>query len=840
MESFGSALQHGFLLGYMVLPQILVLVIAVSIVMAYAGSPLWLWSLWFVGASWLFGLPIPVCAALAAALVVLNLRPVRRIILTSPVVALMRKINLLPQISETEKVALEAGTTWIDGELFSGSPNFDRILKEEQYPKLTADEQQFLDGPVEELCRMIDDWKIHVEREFPEKVWAFLKKEKFFGLIIPKSYGGLGFSALGHSAVVGKLSSRSCPVSTTVIVPNSLGPAELLLHYGTEAQKNHYLPRLASGQDIPCFGLTELQAGSDAGSLRSYGEIFRGEDGQIYIRLNWQKRYITLAAISTVIGLAFRLYDPEKILGGAEDLGITCALIPSDRQGVKLGRRHDPLGTPFFNCPTEGEGVVISIDEVIGGKAGVGNGWRMLMESLAAGRSVSLPAQATGGAKLATLYTSQYSMLRKQFGMSIGTFEGVQEPLARIGGLTWLLEAGRVFTCGAVDKGAKPSVVSAIVKYAFTETQRKIAIDAMDVSGGAGISMGPRNILGRMYQVAPIGITVEGSNILTRCMIIFGQGAIRCHPFAYAEVKALENKDLGEFDRIFFKHLGFIVRNVVRAKVHSLTMGTLASSGGARYAQKYVRRMEWASSVFATLSDLAMGSYGGRLKIKESLTSRYADALVFMYLGTCAIKRFEAEGGSAQDRPFFEWSMRYVFGEIQSAFDAIMGEIEVPGLTWAFRGPARAWMRAFPIGKPVPFHVHERVAQAMTSSAEVRDRLSNGVFVPKDENEMLARLAHAVRLAAEVEGPLRQIRRAVRQKELPKLAVPSLIELAVTKRIITEEQAKLIERAEEARVECLKVDEFTLEEYRNLGGHYDPAQATDPQSGVSRPLHHSA
>lgn len=840
MESVGSALQHGLLTGYMVLPQILVSVIAVSIVLAYAGSPLWLWSVWILAASWLFGVPVPVCAGLAVALALLNLRPLRRVLLTAPVVAIMRKVNLLPQISETEKVALEAGTTWIDGELFSGAPDFDRILRKESYPQLTPEEQQFLDGPVEALCKMMDDWKIHVERAFPEEVWSFLKKEKFFGLIIPKSYGGLGFSALGHSAVIAKLSSRCVPVSTTVIVPNSLGPAELLLHYGTEEQKNHYLPRLASGQDIPCFGLTELQAGSDAGSLRSYGEVFRGEDGKVYIRLNWQKRYITLAAVSTVVGLAFRLYDPEKILGGSDDLGITCALIPSDREGVKLGRRHDPLGTPFYNCPTEGEGVVISIDEVIGGQAGVGNGWRMLMESLAAGRSVSLPAQATGGAKMASLYTSLYGVVRKQFGMSIASFEGVQEPLARIGGLSWLLESSRVFTCGAVDQGAKPSVVSAIVKYAFTEIQRKIAIDAMDVSGGAGISMGPRNILGRMYQLAPIGITVEGSNILTRCMIIFGQGAIRCHPFAYAEVKALENNDLAEFDRIFFKHLGFIVRNTVRAKVHSLTMGTLASSGGARFTQKYVRRMEWASAVFATLSDIAMGSYGGRLKIKESLTSRYADALVFMYLGTCAIKRFETEKAPATDRAFFEWSMAYVFNEIQMAFDAIMGEIEVPGLTWAFRGPARAWMRAFPVGKPIAFQVHERVARAMTSSSEARERLSQGVFVPTDENEMLARLTTAVKLAAEVEEPLKQIRRAVRREELPKRAVTSLLQLAVEKRVITAEQANLIERAELARVECLKVDEFTLDEYRKLGGTYDADRATEPQSGVTRPINQSA
>ncbi len=836
MEALAQSLQHGALLNVALPAQIVIGAVALLVVAAYAGAPLWVWSLLLLGGAWFLGAPLPVCGAFLAAVLILNLRPIRRLLLTSPLVALMRKINLLPQISETEKVALEAGTTWVDGELFSGAPNFQRILKDEIYPQLTSAEQAFLDGPVEQLCQSLNDWKISTEREFPEEVWSLLKKEKFFGLIIPPSYGGLGFSALGHSAVIGKISSRCASVSTTVIVPNSLGPAELLLHYGTEKQKDHYLPRLARGDDIPCFGLTELQAGSDAGSLTSYGEVFRNDKGEVCVRLNWQKRYITLAAVSTVIGLAFRLYDPEKILGDREDLGITCALIPADREGVALGRRHDPLGICFHNCPTEGNNVVISIDEVIGGTEGVGNGWKMLMESLAAGRSVSLPAQATGGAKLCARYIGDYSLARKQFGMSISNFEGIQEPLARVGGFTYMLEAARIFTCGAVDKGAKPSVVSAIVKFQFTETMRKVVNDAMDISGGAGISMGPRNILGRLYQAAPIGITVEGSNILTRSMIIFGQGAIRCHPYAYDEVKALEKNDIAAFDKIFFQHMGFILRNIVRAKVHSFTCGLLASSGGARHSAKYVRKMEWASSIFAVMTDFAMGSYGGQLKVKESITSRFADALSWMYLGTCVIKRFETEKGQAEDRVFFEWAMEHVFHEIQIAFDALYGEIQVPGLTWAFRGPARLWNRAFPIGKPVSFALQRRVARAMTSSPQARERLAQGIYTPSSEKETLGLLNKVVTLMAQSSQPMKKIRKAVRRKELPKKPVTAVLDLAVEKRVVTAEEAALIKQAEELRVESLKVDEFTLEEYRKLGGSLSENSGGEPVSGVSRAI----
>jgi acyl-CoA dehydrogenase len=832
-DMIAGAWMYGAAVEQLMMSQIAVALVAVVIVLGYAGAPLWLWSVVVLVASWLLGAPPVVLAITLGVVALLNVRPVRRVVLTSPLVGLMRKINLLPEISETERVALEAGTTWVDGELFSGNPNVANILKNEAYPKLTADEQAFLDGPVERLCEMLDDWQICTEREFTEEVWSFIKKEKFFGLIIPKSYGGLGFSALGHSAVVGKIASRSGAVSTTIIVPNSLGPAELLLHYGTDKQKDYYLPRLADGREIPCFGLTELEAGSDAGSMRSYGVVFKDANGDIKIRMHWQKRYITLAAISTVIGLAFRLKDPDHILSEKDDLGITCALIPSQLSGVKLGRRHDPLGIPFYNCPTEGDGVVISLDDVIGGREGVGRGWQMLMESLAAGRSVSLPAQSTGGAKLAARYIGNYAVARRQFGMSVAQFEGVQEPLGRIGGMTYLLEAARIFTCGAVDQGAKPSVISAIVKYHFTESMRHILTDAMDVAGGAAISRGPRNLLSNMYQGAPIGVTVEGSNILTRSMIIFGQGAIRCHPYAYAEVKALAKNDIAAFDVIFFKHLGLIVRNLFRSVVHAATRGALAGSGGARFAGRHVRRLEWASATFAFLSDVAMGSYGGRLKIKESVTSRFADALSWMYLALAVIKRFETEGGRSHDRAYFEWAMAHCFEQVQKAFDAIFGVIEVPGLTWLFRGPVRLWFRLSPFGKAVTFEHHQRVAVAMTKPGPARNSLTEGIFFPKGPSETLSVLEKTVDLMTAAEAPLAAIRKAVRRKELPKGPVSALLDQAVDKRIISAADAALIRQAESTRIESLKVDEFTLEDYRRLGGSVSGVSNLSPVSGIS-------
>ncbi|MEK7357047.1 MAG: acyl-CoA dehydrogenase, partial [Bdellovibrionota bacterium] len=506
--------------------------IAASVVailaLGFTGAPLILWTI--AGAVMLYGFGAPMWSMIAflAVMAIFNIRPVRRILVSSGLMKIMAPI--MPVISDTEKAALDAGVVWVEGELFSGKPDFKKMMAE-PYPELTPEEKAFMDGPVERLCGAIDDWEVWQTRDLPPAAWEIMKKDRFLGMIIPKEYGGLGFSALAHSAVIQKLSSRSVPACISVMVPNSLGPAELLVHYGTEEQKKHYLPRLATGEEIPCFALTEPTAGSDAGSITSSGTLFKGDDGKLYLRLNWNKRWITRAAISTTLGLAFRLRDPENLLGKGEDVGITCALIPSKTPGVVIGRRHDPLGAPFYNCPTQGKDVVVSIDAVVGGAEGCGKGWGMLMECLAAGRGVSLPAQSAGGAKLVTRVVSAHASIRKQFGIPIGKFEGVEEPIARIAGFNYLLEAMRRYTVGALDKGIKPPVITAMAKFNATEIARKVINDGMDVMGGAGISLGPKNLLGHLYIATPIGITVEGANIMTRTLIIFGQGALRAHPY---------------------------------------------------------------------------------------------------------------------------------------------------------------------------------------------------------------------------------------------------------------------------------------------------------------------
>ncbi len=528
----------------------------------YLGWRLWQFSATLAAAMWLAAAPIWVWTLVGLPLVVLNLPPLRRGLVSARILKLMRDGGFLPQISETERTAISAGTVWLDGELFSGSPNLERLASAD-YPDLTAEERAFLDGPVNRVCEMTDDWQVWQQRDLPEKVWDFLKRERFFGMIIPKEYDGLGLSPSANSAVVTRLTSSSLPLAITVMVPNSLGPAELLIHYGTDEQKNRWLPPLARGEEIPCFALTEPGAGSDAGAIQAKGVVFRDDDGRLMLRLSWDKRYITLAAVSTVLGLAFNLHDPENLLGRGHKPGITCALIPTSTPGVVLGRRHDPLGVPFYNCPTNGKDVVVPLEEaVIGGTGGVGQGWRMLMECLSAGRGISLPACSTGGAQLTARAVGAYAGVRKQFGLPIGKFEGIEEPMARIAGFNYILEAARRYTNGGLDGGAKPAVVTAIMKYNTTEMWRKVVNDGMDILGGAAISRGPRNLMAHGYIGTPICITVEGANILTRTLMIFGQGAIRCHPYAYSEIEALTNNDLESFDRNFFQHIGHVAELV--------------------------------------------------------------------------------------------------------------------------------------------------------------------------------------------------------------------------------------------------------------------------------------
>lgn len=807
-ESFGFLFQYP-------LWAVIVSMVLVAVLFAFWGLPLWAWAIAGFVALWGFSAPAWSLWVFGGLAVLFNVKPLRRVILTGPLMKLLDALNFLPAISDTERTAIEAGNIWVDAELFSGKPDLKRLASE-SYPELDDKEKAFLEGPVEELCSMVDDWDVFVRKGFTDEVWQYMQDNKFFGLIIPEEYGGLEFSASAHSAIIAKLASRCGPLATTVMVPNSLGPAELLMHYGTQEQKDHYLPRLATGDEMPCFALTEPTAGSDAGAMTAEGEVFKGEDGQLYIRLNFTKRYITLAAISTLIGLAFKLRDPENHLGKGEYPGITCALVPSETEGIKLGRRHDPLGIPFYNCPIDGEDAVISVDQIIGGPEQAGNGWRMLMESLGVGRGISLPAQSVGGAKVATRALGAYTAVRRQFGINIGKFEGIEEPMARVGGFTYLMDAARRYTCAGLDIGEKPSVVTAIAKYNFTELGRKIVNDAMDIQGGAGISRGPRNIFAHSYMSMPIAITVEGANILTRSLMIFGQGAIRCHPYAYDEIDALTRGDTKAFDENFWKHIGHVVRNFGRSLLMSLSRGAIAPSPVGGPASRYYKKLSWASASFALLADIALGSYGGGLKIKEKISGRFADILSWMYLATATLRRYDAEGQREEDRIFFEWSMDYAFAQIQEAFDAIYREIKVPGLSWLFRGPIALWSRMNRIGSSPSDKLGHKVAQAMQQRGEQRDRITDGIYIPEETDQALGRYENAMRLLEEAEPVYRKIRAATKKKELPKTQPRFVIDQAREKGIISDEEAELIRKAEEARVDVVQVDEFTLEEYENL------------------------
>ncbi|MGE0762146.1 MAG: acyl-CoA dehydrogenase [Bdellovibrionales bacterium] len=788
--------------------------------LGFIGAPLWLWTA--TGAVALFGFAAPewLWTAYLAASVVFNIKPIRQYLLSLPVMRVMQALKLMPEISATERTALEAGVVWMEAELFSGKPDLKKMLNQ---PKatLTTEEQSFLDKECEELCAMIDDYEMMRTKQLPAQVFDYMKKKGFLGLIIPKEYGGHGFSPAANSAIVQKISSRSIGAVIYVMVPNSLGPAELLAHYGTQAQKNKYLPRLAKGEEIPCFGLTEPMAGSDAASITSEGVLFKGSDGEIYIRLNWRKRWITLAALSTLIGLAFRLRDPDNLLGRGEDLGITAGLIPSNLPGVMIGKRHDPLGIPFHNCPTEGENVVVKAeDAIIGGINGAGKGWTMLMECLGAGRGISLPAQAAGGTKLCSRVTSNHATIRKQFGMSIGRFEGIEEPLARIAGNTYLTEALRRYVLSALNQHISPPVVTAMAKYTTTEIARQTINDAMDVVGGAGISMGPRNLLASGYIGMPISITVEGANILTRTLMIFGQGALRAHPYAFKELDAIGKNDLQAFDRAFWGHMGHILRNTVRALLLSFSRGRLATSPVGGPAAKYWKMLTWTSASFAILADLAMGMLGGQLKAKQKLTGRFADILSWMFIGAAVLKRWEDEGRPAADLPMVRYSMHMAFHKIQEGFDGIYSNLDVPLIGRFFRGPVRWWSRVNVLASTPRDSLTHKIAHAMLNNQEVRDRLTKGIYMPTAPGESMARLEKTYAAIKQAEVVDKKIRDAIKAKRMPKKKGPAAIEEALKANVITRDEYTMISEAEKMRFEAIQVDEFSETEY--VPGTYQP------------------
>lgn len=701
---------------------------------------------------------------LALVAVVLNVAPLRQRLLSAPLLNYVRAV--LPPMSQTERDAIEAGTVWWEAELFCGNPDWAK-LTQTPAPQLSAEEQAFLDGPVNQLCELLDDWEITYERnDLPPEVWEFMKQERFFGMEIPRKYGGLEFSAYGHSAVITRLSARSVTAGSTVMVPNSLGPAQLLLHYGTEDQCDHYLPRLARGLELPCFALTGPTAGSDAAAIPDYGVVCEAmhEGRQVLgMRVNWDKRYITLGPVATLLGLAFKVYDPDHLLGDQEDLGITCALIPTDTPGVEIGRRHFPLNQAFMNGPNRGVDVFVPMDWIIGGQPMIGKGWRMLMECLSTGRGISLPSSGVAAGMKASRLTGAYARVRKQFNIPIGKFEGVEEAMARIGGLTYLMDAGRMLTCAALDQGEKPSVVSGMLKYFNTEYMRRVVNDAMDIHGGKGICLGPSNYLGRAYQGVPVGITVEGANILTRSMIVFGQGAMRCHPFLVKEIEAASMADekaaLKHFDTALAGHFAYAIGSGARALFHGLSRGYFARSPVLDPSAKYYRRLARMSAGYSFLADFALLFMGGALKRKEMLSGRFADGLVYMYLCSAVLKRFQDEGRQAADIPLLEWGTKYCLYRTQVALDQILRNFPNRWIGLLLRAVV------FPLGRRYRTpndRVLHNVASLMLVPGEARDRLTHGLYVSTDSDDIDAQLEAAMLAIIEAD----EIEKGLRDKGL--------------------------------------------------------------------------
>jgi acyl-CoA dehydrogenase len=695
-----------------------------------------------------------------ALLLVINRTPIRKRLLTQPLFRWYRKV--LPEISETEKEALAAGTVWWEGEFFNGRPRWARLLNTPK-PSLREAERRFLEGPVETLCGMLDDWKItHEWADLPPPVWDFLKSQGFFALIIPPAYGGLGFSSYAHSEILVKIGSRSTTAASIVAVPNSLGPAELLLHYGTPEQKSYYLPRLASGQEVPCFALTGPYAGSDAGSIPDTGIVCRGNwKGQsvLGIRLNFEKRYITLAPVATLIGLAFKLFDPDHLLSDRVDRGITCGLLPRELAGMEIGERHFPLNIPFQNGPIRGHDVFIPLDQIIGGPEMIGQGWRMLMENLAAGRSISLPANATGAAKMAVWTTGAYARIRRQFHVPIGRFEGVEEVLARMGGLLYIMDAARRMTVAANDLGEIPAVPSAIAKYHVTEMGRQVALDAMDIQGGKGIILGPKNFIGRGFQAVPIAITVEGANLLTRNLIIFGQGAIRCHPYVLKEMEAArepdENTALAHFDRLVWAHAGLFLSNAVRSWLFGFRAAHIARSPVVGPTRRFYQHLERYCASFALLSDATLLTLGGDLKRKERLSARLGDLLSYLYLASSVLKRFEDEGRPEIDLPLVEWACRWLIYQFQEKAHDFLRNFPNRTLSVFLR------MLVFPTGRTYSApsdRLAREVAHLLTGINEARDRLTSGISHRGEAARPLVQLEEALSQVEVVEELERKIR----------------------------------------------------------------------------------
>ncbi len=761
-----------------------------------------------------------ICGVLLAVVVLpLLITPFRQQFITKPLLGFYTKI--LPPLSDTEKVALEAGTVGFEGELFSGNPKWEILLNQPK-PVLTTEEQAFIDGPVEQVCMMCNDWETtHVRADLSPEIWEFLKKNKFFGMIIPKQFGGLGFSAFAHSRVIMKLASVSATLSSTVGVPNSLGPGELLVHYGTQEQKDFYLPRLADGREIPCFGLTGPTAGSDATSIPDYGIVCEGEwNGAkvLGVRMNFEKRYITLAPVASIIGLAFRLYDPNGLLSDEKDRGITLALIPRNTPGMDIGRRHFPLNCVFQNGPIYGKDVFLPLSQLIGGEDFIGHGWRMLVECLSVGRAITLPSTSTGASKLGAVVTGAYARIRKQFGLSIGRFEGVEEALARIAGNAYACSALSQATAAAVDRGEKPAVPSAIAKYHCTEMARQLAGDAMDVNAGKGVILGPKNYLGRGWQAAPISITVEGANIMTRSLMIFGQGAIRCHPWVLKEMQAAQNPDeskrVPEFDKNLFGHIGFAISNAVRSFWFGLTASKIGSAPGDAYTKRYYRKLNRYSANLALLADTSMLLLGGKLKFKEKLSGRLGDVLSHLYIASAMLKRYEDEGRPATEQPLLAYAFHDSAFKIERALSGALRNFPIRPAAWLM------WLLVFPWGRRAQEpsdRLGRRAAALLMSPCDARDRLADGVFLTPCENNPAGRINASLAKVILAEPVERKFLKALKNSDIEALEFKDQLDEGVREGWITAEEKTQLEELRELTWDAISVDDFDPSELVSAG-----------------------
>ena len=791
---------------------------------AYHRLRLWIWAAitavllagcWFLGAD-------PTATMVAAAIVALIAVPLllpflRKPLITAPLLKFYTK--LLPPLSDTERTALESGTVGFEGELFSGKPDWDKLLSQPK-PELTAEEQAYLDGPCEELCRMIDEWDIiHVRADLPPELWDFIKRNKFFGLNIPKEYGGLGFSALMNHKVIQKIASISTVVSSTVGVPNSLGPAELLMHYGTEEQKRHYLPRLADGLEVPCFALTGPFAGSDATSIPDFGIVCKGQwNGEevLGFRLTLNKRYITLAPVASLIGVAFRMYDPDGLLGGERDIGISLALVPRDVPGLEIGRRHFPLNSPFQNGPIRGKDIFIPLTQLIGGQPYAGKGWQMLMECLSIGRSITLPSTASGGSKIAAAVGGAYARIRKQFGLSVGRFEGVEEALARIAGNAYACSALSQATAAAVARGENPAVPSTISKYHCTEMGRRVSTDLMDVLGGKGIILGPRNFAGRAWQASPIAITVEGANIMTRSLMIFGQGAILCHPWVMKEMKATQLADptqrIDEFDKNLFGHISYAISNAVRSWWYGLTGTKIGAAPGDDYTRRYFRKLNRYSAALSVMADTSMLLLGGKLKFKESLSGRLGDVLSQLYIASSMLKRYQDQGNPVADQPLLAWAIHDSVNKIETALSGALRNFPIRPVGWLL------WLVIFPWGRRAQApgdRLGHRVASLLMTPNEARDRLMDGVFTAPTANNPAGRIISYLPKVILADPVERKFLKALKTSDIEAWEFTAQLAEGVKEGWITADERTQLEELREITLDAITVDDFDPEELRS-------------------------